>query len=113
MEPWADNILGKIEVEVRNKGRFNLLQQLKKGPRAELPGKQFPSPPEKPPAKRELVLVGFEDEIQLWMDYVDLIVKTYTPVDSKTRVEIFCSGVNAKTVWFEGDKVLEYSGYSA
>lgn len=113
MEPWAEDILGKIEVEVQGKGKFNLLEQLRKGKQAQFPGKQFHSPPEKPPGKRKLVVVGFEDEIEHWMDYVDLIVKTYTPVNGKTRIEIFCSGLRRKTVWFQGKEILKYPGCPA
>ncbi len=60
-------------------------------------------------------VIGFEDEEDIWRECADLIIKTYEVKRGEKafyRIEVFCSGVNKKEVYFKGEKILDYEGFS-
>jgi len=63
----------------------------------------------------QVFVIGFEDEEDIWKECADIIVKIYKlKREEKTfyRVEVFCSGVNRKEIFFKDEKILDYEGYS-
>ena len=65
--------------------------------------------------REKVFVIGFEDEEDIWNECADLIVKIYEVKREKRtfyRVEVFCSGVNKKEIFYKQEKLLNYEGYS-
>jgi len=108
---WVNEILRRISVTIyRGKGDQILKE---KAPILSLPLK--PLSPGGSIFEQRAFVIGFEDEEEIWnqpSDCSDIIVKVYDLREpGKYRVEIFCSGVNKKIIYFEDKEILSYEGY--
>lgn len=61
---------------------------------------------------RKVFVIGFEDEEDIWNERSDIVVKIYELQDKTYRVEIFCSSVNKKEIYYREQQTLAYEGYS-
>ena len=106
--PWVSRIMEKIRVTIyRGKSEDVEKRQV---PISSLSNK--PLSVGKSKEDQKAFVVGFEDEEDLWNEKSDMAVKIYNLKEPKKyRVEIFCSGVNRKEIYYEGSKILNYEGY--
>ena len=107
--PWVREILRRIRVTIyRGKNKQVLKENV---PILDLPSKLLSSGRSR--LEQKAFVVGFEDEEEIWNECSDIVVKIYDlKGQRKHRVEIFCSGVNKKEIWFDGELVLRYDGYN-
>jgi len=109
--PWVKEILKKISVTIYLEKGKQILR--KNEPINNLRSKHLSSGGSE--FKQRAFIIGFEDYEKVWNkppDCGDIIVKIYNLGEPrKYRVEIFCSGVNKKIIYFEGREILVYEGY--
>lgn len=106
--PWVSRIMEKIRVTIyRGKSEDIVKRQV---PISSLSNK--PLSVGKSEEDQKAFVVGFEDEESLWNEKSDIAVKIYNLKEPKKyRIEIFCSGVNRKEIYYEESKILNYEGY--